>query len=381
MLVGIKDSLKMIGIVIVACCAVFVCTLFLNFNLDIASIQNEIVTEQTKIFYDAQVAVSKATVGITGGCLMATSIVMLLFYIKHFIDTHKKELGILKALGYSNFRIAKSFWIFGTSVFAGAFAGFCGAWLFMPTFYAMQNADSILPKIDVAFHFPLLLCLVGVPAIVFSILAVSYGCVKLRTSTLDLLKNRVKTTTKKMKSKQNKKEEDFLKGLKKNVLRERKTLVFFIGFAAFCFSAMTQMSFSMNELASAVMGVMIMIIGIILACTTLLMAVTTVVDGNKKTIAMMRVLGYSQKQCCDSLLGAYRPIGYVGFAIGTVYQYALLKIMVSVVFKNVADVGEYNFDLLAMVISLIAFIFAYELVMFFYSQKIKKASVKAIMIE
>ncbi|MFQ6968828.1 MAG: FtsX-like permease family protein [Subdoligranulum sp.] len=52
---------------------------------------------------------------------------MLLFYIKHYIDTHKKELGILKALGYSNIKIAKSFWVFGISIFIGTVTGYAGS--------------------------------------------------------------------------------------------------------------------------------------------------------------------------------------------------------------------------------------------------------------
>ena len=35
MVVGIKDTVKLIGISIIACCTVFVCTLFLNYNIDI----------------------------------------------------------------------------------------------------------------------------------------------------------------------------------------------------------------------------------------------------------------------------------------------------------------------------------------------------------
>lgn len=39
MVVGIKDAAKLIGISIIACCAVLVCTLFLNFNMDIGGIE------------------------------------------------------------------------------------------------------------------------------------------------------------------------------------------------------------------------------------------------------------------------------------------------------------------------------------------------------
>ena len=43
MLVGIKNVSKLIGISIIACCAVLVCTMFLNFYFDIRLIESEII--------------------------------------------------------------------------------------------------------------------------------------------------------------------------------------------------------------------------------------------------------------------------------------------------------------------------------------------------
>ena len=72
-------------------------------------------------------------------------------------------------------------------------------------------------------------------------------------------------------------------------------MIFFITFAVFCFSSMTQMSCSMNDLASRMMGSMMMAIGLTLAVVTLLLATTTVVKANRKTITMMKVCGYNAK--------------------------------------------------------------------------------------
>jgi len=129
------------------------------------------------------------------------------------------------------------------------------------------------------------------------------------------------------------------------------------------------------------MGAMVLLIGIVLACVTLFLAITTVINGNTKTIAVMRVFGYSQKECCKALLGGYRPMSYIGFAIGTVYQYALLRIMVDIVFKDIESVPVYEFDFPVMLISLVTFIVIYEIIMYCYSEKIKKISVKEIMLE
>ena len=137
----------------------------------------------------------------------------------------------------------------------------------------------------------------------------------------------------------------------------------------------------MKDLSSFMIGAMIMLIGLFLSFTTLFLAITTVINGNTKTIAMMRVFGYSQKECCRALLGGYRPLSYIGFAIGTVYQYALLRIMVDIVFKDFEGMPEYKFDFPVMFLSLAAFILIYETITHIYSGKIKDISIKEIMLE
>jgi len=381
MLIGIKNASKFIGISIIACCAVLICTMFLNFYLDVLSVESKITSELSMIFYNAQVSTVKVVCLVSGGCLLMTSVIMLIFHIKHYIDTHRKELGILKAMGYSNLKVAKSFWVFGISAFMGTATGFCGAFLLMPRFYAMQNEDNILPEITIHFHPTILIYFVVLPAVVFSLLSIGYTWYKLRKPVLLLLKDNLQVSEKISKHKIDKGiEVPFIEHLKNNTLKSKKTLVFFIVFASFCFSAMTQMSFSMKDLSSEMMGAMMLIIGLTLAFTTLFLAITTVIKGNTKTIAMMRVFGYSQEECCKAILGGYRPISYIGFIIGTVYQYALLRIMVDIVFKNVESVPTYQFDVPVMFISLITFILVYEILMFVYSDKIRKISIKEIMI-
>lgn len=382
MLVGIKNASKFIGISIVACCAVLVCTMFLNFYFDVRFIEGEITSELSMVFYHAQVSTAKVVCLVSGGCLLFTALVMLLFYIKHYIDTHKKELGILKALGYSNLKIAKNFWVFGMSALIGTAIGYAGAFLIMPWFYALQNEDNMLPEITINFHPVILFYFVVLPTVCFSALSVFYACCKLKKPVLLLLKDNLQVTSKTPKHRTEKDRElSFVEDLKRSTLKSKKVLVFFIVFASFCFSAMTQMSFSMKDLSSEMMGVMMLIIGLVLAFTTLFLAITTVINGNTKTIAMMRVFGYSQKECCRAILGGYRPMSYIGFAIGTVYQYGLLRLTVDIVFKDVEGIPAYEFDVPVMFLSLVCFITIYEILMYVYSEKIKRISIREIMIE
>lgn len=370
------------GISIIACCAVFVCSMFFNYYIDVQLVEGLITTQTARVFYDAQVMTAKVVCIVTGGCLLITSVIMLFFYIKNYIDTHKKELGILKAMGYSNLSVAKSFYIFGLSVFIGAILGYAFSFIIMPRFYSLQNEMHILPDITPHFNISVLIYFVIMPTVAFAFLSIFYAALKLKRPVLTLIKDNIQSDRRKIKHKKSgTKSEDFLKSLKKSTLSGKKILVFFAIFSAFCFSAMTQMSFSMKDLSSEMMGAIMLIIGLVLAFVSLYIALSTVIRGNMKTISMMRVLGYSYSECKASLLDIYRPFAYIGFAVGSVYQYMLLKIMVELVFKNVPDIPEYNFNYQMMFISLIVFIVIYETVMSLYSRRIRKISLKEIMSE
>lgn len=262
----------------------------------------------------------------------------------------------------------------------------------MPWFYALQNKDHFLPEVLLHFHPEVFALLVILPTAAFSALAICYAGIKLKQPVMLLLKENFRTREgknrkaagmagKRIKEKTQKAEGTFVENLKRSTLRSKKTLVFFIVFASFCFSSMTQMSFSMKDLSSEMMGAMMLLIGLTLACVTLLLAITTVIRGNTRTIAMMQVFGYSQKECSQALLGGYRPVSYIGFALGTIYQYGLLKVMVDVVFRDVEGVPVYEFDVPVMLVSLVTFAISYEAVMYYYTEKIRGISMKEIMLE
>lgn len=377
MVVGFKDSLKLFGISIMIACASFVCTLFLNYRLDLVDFKDEMLAMQGgQTIYDAMLSNSTVVCCISGGCLIITSVIMLLSYIKNYVDSHGKELGIMKALGYSDLKIAGHFSIFGVSVLLGAVVGLLGAIVYLPRFYDKQNDLFVM---DMHYHPVLLVLMTVIPSLVFMLISVLFAVLRLKRPVIDLLKEKQDIKVRKTKDKG--KDMPFLTELKKDTVKSKYSLIFFVGFSAFCFSAMTQMSFSMKDLASEDMGAIILMIGLVLAYTTILLALSAVVKANTKTMAMMRVFGYSDKQCSGSILNGYRPVSYIGFAVGTVYQYSLLKIMVTVVFKDIENMPDYSFDVKMFFVSLVCFILSYEVIMLVYSNKLKKLSVKSVMLE
>ncbi|HCC34738.1 MAG TPA: hypothetical protein DEQ02_03555 [Ruminococcaceae bacterium] len=96
---------------------------------------------------------------------------------------------------------------------------------------------------------------------------------------------------------------------------------------------------------------------------------------------MMKVFGYSERECGGAVLAGYRPVSYIGFAIGTAYQYGLIKMMVSVFYDSVAVIPEHNFDLPAFFITLALFILFYESVMKVYTVRLRRIPIKEVMEE
>ena len=377
MIVSLKDSVKFIGVAIMACCAVFVCSLFLNYGADMKAIESQIVGEQMEIAYSALTKNNIVICLVTGGSLILTTIVMLIFYIGHYIAKNGRRIGVLKALGYSDCKIASNFCVFGMSVFVGAFIGFCGSWILMPHFYEAQAENHVLPDITLRFYAVIPLCIVLLPAICFGALAVAIAYYKVKRPVIGLLKG---TSGKLIKI--NVKDGNgrpFLFDVSASVFNQRKSLVFFVGFGGFCVSAMIQMGLSMNDYASEMMGAIMIIIGLVLAEVSLYLALTTVVGGNAKTIAMLKVFGYNRWEILLAVLGLYHIPSYIGFAIGSVYQWGLLNVMVNVVFKGFEDIPVYKFNWKVFGLCLLGYFVVYELLNFVYSVLIEKTSLKAVM--
>ncbi len=380
MTISIKDSLKFVGIIVSACCAVLVCNMFLNYDIDLRMIGDS-VEEAQKELYKVLRLNNVVVCAVSGGCLVLTSVVMLIFYIGNYIEANSAKFGILKALGYSNLQIALKCAVFGVCVFIGAVVGYALSWAIMPAFYRVNNnPENNLPEIVLRFHVQLPFLLVILPSALFAALSVAIALFKLRLPALSLIRGEVR---RERKTKIRKKDGDkpFLRELALSVINQKKSLAFFIAFGTFCFSSMMQMGMSMNDYAGDMMGIMILVIGIVLAAVSLYMAMSSVIGGNKKTLAMLKVTGYSLKERASAVLGPYHMPAVIGFAVGSAYQYGILYIMVNMVFAGFDNVTVYSFDWAMFGICFAVFVVAYEAINLIYTVLIGRTSVKSVMSE
>lgn len=381
MTISFKDAVKFFGISIVVCCAAFVCNMFLNYDADLRSIEPLIEAGAQRTLYDALIMNDIVVCAVSGGCLILTSVVMLIFYIGQYIEANSPKFGILKALGYGNFKIALPYALFGLSVLLGAAVGVGLSWAVIPTFYAAQNADHSFVEVPLKFHAAIPILIIALPTVIFGALSVLIALAKLKMPALALIKGNVRKE-KAVKIKERESGRSFLSQLSLNVLNERKSLAFFIAFGSFCFSAMIQMSASMPTYTkNEMMGTMMLIIGLVLAGVSLYLAMSTVINCNKKKLAMLKIMGYKLSESGVAVLGLYRIPAYIGFAVGSAYQYGLLAVMINVVFTGVDNVPAYSFDWKVFGICLAAFAVVYELLTLIYTLLIGRTNIKSVMLE
>ena len=380
MIVQLKDLRKAIAVVIVSYCAVFITTLFSNLYLDLKGLDITGFNIIQKKFYDAQLIVSKFVVIITGTVLSISAAVMLMFYIKQFIDDSKHKIGILKAQGYSNNFIASKFFVFGFLVFLGSLLGYGCSHLFMPKFYESRNTDNILSELTINFHPQLLLIMVILPSLLFLVISIVYVLFNLNVPTINLLKQ-INSTNKIVRKRRFRQYKNFFKELRATVLFSNKTLLFFVIFAALSFSSMIQMAFGMRDFVDGTIRIMMMVIGVILSLSILLISLEVIANSNIKNISILNIMGYSKNECSSIILSGYRVVAYIGFAIGTVYQYFLIKTLLTVLSKKLDSETTYSFDLISVIGSFIAFVLIYEIFILYYSNRIKDINVKKVMMD
>lgn len=379
---SIKDLYRLVVVSIISFCAVFVTNLFLNFYLDISLLDQTNWLPEIQAAYDAQVAISWLIASVSGAVLSLTSMLLLFFYIRQFIDQHKPELGILKAMGYKNWEIARKFWIFSLPVGLGTGIGYLSSFAMMPHFYQLRNQSGVLPEITIMQHWSLFLFLVVLPTLAFTALAVLCANYYLRLPALDLLK-RVSPSRKSPKRKAGKKirkDRPFLKDLSASLLWSRKLLIFFVIFGSMCFSAMIQLSFGMKELTDETIQIMMMSIGTVLSVAILYLSLGVLLQENQETLAIMKVFGYSKKDCHKSLFAPYRFLAFLGFVLGTGYQYGIMQLLLRLMEKSIAQKVEYDFDFGVCLITLLIFTLVYESLIYLSSRRIDQLTIKQVML-
>ena len=190
---------------------------------------------------------------------------------------------------------------------------------------------GILPEIAIHFHWQLLLAFVVLPTAFFMLIAVGYARRQLQTPALRLLKKSPTPIKVKRKKRSPKKEKDFLTELSSSLIWGRKSILFFVVFGSMCFAAMVQLSFGLRDYTDDIIQTMMIMIGLILSFSILFLSLGDCRIRSRETLALMKAFGYTDRECQGHILSPYRFWAYLGFVLGTAYQYAIMEILIGVI--------------------------------------------------
>lgn len=373
-MVSIKTTLKSYGVIIICFCTIFLETLFLSYKLDLKELDPTLFTQLQLDIYNAQVSMCNMMNLISIFILGLFSFVLLFFSIERYIEENKQNMGVLKAIGYTNNKLSLSLMKYSIPVFIGSLLGYIIALLFSKLFYNTMNKDHVYPDVSFSFNIYLCLILILTLAILTLIFAYLVGRIKLKMSPLDMI-NQVK---KSKKGKMIKEKKTFLTEVRSTMLKNNIPLILFVGFATLCFSATIQMSFSIYNQAntSPLFFWMMFLIGILLGITIMILAFRFIFTNNKKHLSILKAYGYENKECYYAIYGGYLIVAIISFIIGTIYQAILMSIMFKI-FSSAYEI-KYHFDFLALIYSLIIFIITYISINVYYYNRISKLKLDSL---
>lgn len=369
-MIRIKSIIKAFGGTIVVFCACFVTYLFQSLRLDLQKLDISEFSAEQKSLYDAQINQSNIMLAVALGILGTFAVITLFFSISKYIKENQQNMGILKAMGYKRERIAVEFTKFSINAFLGALLAIIFGVLFQKIFYQEVFANSVLPTLSVSYSPILLLTILLIPSLVFAVAAFLIAFIKLSRRPLEMIKGGKTRHNRTIKEKKT-----YLKTLRSTMLKNHISLVIFVGFAALCFGASVQMSFSLNQFdTSPLFFWMMFLIGLLLGVSILYLAFGFTYSENREYISLMKGYGYYDKEIIKCLYGGYLLVSVIGFVIGTFYQFGLLKLIILVFGDSVE--AEYNFSFLGLLYTLLIFIPIYLLINGYYFWKLKKSSIR-----
>ena len=147
-----------------------------------------------------------------------------------------------------------------------------------------------------------------------------------------------------------------------------------------CFAAMVQLSFGLRDYTDDIIQTMMIMIGLILSFSILFLSLGIVVSESRETLALMKAFGYTDRECQSHILTPYRFWAYIGFALGTAYQYGIMEILIGVIKDTVPGKIEHHFDGNVCFWTLLGFAVVYESLFYLSNRKLQKQTIKEVLL-
>lgn len=126
------------------------------------------------------------------------------------------------------------------------------------------------------------------------------------------------------------------------------------------------------------LSVFFLITGIIIGVTILVLSMRSVVENYKKYIAIMKINGYTEKECSGTVLKGFRTVSLIGYLISVPYTLVLCKIMFSLISKGAIMYFPVEINVWALLICLVGTAVVTELIINLFALRLRRIAFREI---
>ena len=128
-----------------------------------------------------------------------------------------------------------------------------------------------------------------------------------------------------------------------------------------------------------ILSAMLFICGLVIGTITFMLSLFSVVQSNRHYISLMKVLGYTQKECNFTIISGYRKVDILGFAISIPYTIILSTIMFRLISVNSDMAYPTSINIISIICCLFITIGIVEVILWFFKKRLQKVSFREIM--
>ena len=143
---------------------------------------------------------------------------------------------------------------------------------------------------------------------------------------------------------------------------------------------MLQLALSLQDMMDVALQVMMIGIGLILSLSIFYLALLTLLSRHKDSVAILKAMGYSQRDCLSVTLHPYYGVVMLGFLLGSAYQFGIIRLILWLVVGQGSQMGHSGFNWVNFVLAGFLLVIVYTGFNVYFSRRLAQVPIKAILL-
>lgn len=221
-----------------------------NFHLFLESTENPQILSAV----NSQKTMNQIIMGFSMGILGSVTVLLLLITISGQIREEYKNLGVLKALGYTGFEVSRKYLFYFFIVGIPAVAGYAAGHRLADLFYELVFGTFSVPYVRRGIVPENLLVLAVIPTLIFTATAFLWAMIKVRRPALVMIYNETSAAANRIVVWLNKKIQfsDYLKGVRTTLLFSKTAVLAFVLFGGFALGVQIQFAYTTYHMTAGI---------------------------------------------------------------------------------------------------------------------------------